>query len=268
MPSLSLVMILYNEREYLEVSKKEFFDQFDQLVFVDMGSTDGSLDVIASCPPDRTTLVSIERRALFDHGFAHARNVGSKAASCDWVFTVDADEIVDPAEFSLLRERLARTEKSVCGVDRRNYEAQADLGLHDWRGIAANAPFQEETHRRLHRSAGDVCWQGMIHEELWIGNESAFFHQEHIPVTLHHLSAYRTNSPNSEKGIMYAWLTLRAFSDPPARIGTNQWWFDHYVPQHYMALCAMANDFADRYDLQKFDTETMRAVIERELQSA
>ena len=268
MPSLSLVMILYNEREYLDISRKTFFDQFDQLVFVDMGSTDGSLDVIASCPPDRTTLISIERRTLFDHGFAHARNIGSEAASCDWIFAVDADEIVDSAEFALLRERIARTEKHVCGVGRRNYETQAGLGLHDWRAIAANAPFHEETHRRLHRSASDACWQGMIHEELWINDESAFFHHEHIPVTLHHLSAYRTNTPDSEKGIMYAWLTLRAFSVPSARIGTNSWWFDNYVPQHYVALCAMANDFADQYDLQKFDADAVRSMVEMELQSS
>lgn len=68
----------------------------DEVVVVDSGSTDRTLEICAGYP------VKVLRTSWL--GFARTKQLGVEAATNDWVFSLDADEVVTPE----LREGIAR----------------------------------------------------------------------------------------------------------------------------------------------------------------
>jgi glycosyltransferase involved in cell wall biosynthesis len=109
-PEISLVIPVYNEEENLPVLAAEIKTAMEPLgrpyevLYVDDGSTDGSLQVMLRLAREdpRTRIVRQRRNsgqsAAFDAGFRHARG--------DVVVTLDADLQNDPADVPRLLERM------------------------------------------------------------------------------------------------------------------------------------------------------------------
>lgn len=94
MPKISIIIPLYNkeaeiERTILSVLHQNYRDF--ELVVVNDGSTDGSLNVINSISDVRVRVVSQENA-----GVSAARNRGIKEAKGDYVLLLDADDILLP----------------------------------------------------------------------------------------------------------------------------------------------------------------------------
>ncbi|HVH68004.1 MAG TPA: glycosyltransferase [Gemmatimonadales bacterium] len=108
---LSLVIPVYNERESLPVLVDEIERALDgrryEIVAVDDGSTDGSLDVLKALKRDHSELhivafvANAGQTAAFAAGFAAARG--------RVVVTLDADLQNDPADIPVLVTELERT---------------------------------------------------------------------------------------------------------------------------------------------------------------
>ncbi len=214
-----------------------------------MGSTDGSLDIISAYPVEKTRLVKMSRADLFRSGFAYARNLGAQHAGGDWIFSIDADEVISVSEIEELRRRLADSTHDLYRVRRHNYDAREGLTPADWPEIVRTIPFHDETHRRLYRRNSTVTWRGLVHEELQKQGPAQDLNEGHLDTTIHHLLAYRIQSRDDEKGGLYSYLVLRAFYDSSLRDGINSWWFDHYVPSYSGDLHKMAHAFCVRYGL-------------------
>jgi len=103
---LSLVIPLYNERESLEELHERISAALDgmgadaELLFIDDGSTDGSLEVLKVLRA-RDTRVKIVR-FLTNQGKAAALQTGFDRAEGEYVITMDADLQDDPAEIPAL----------------------------------------------------------------------------------------------------------------------------------------------------------------------
>ncbi|MEA3286106.1 MAG: glycosyltransferase family 2 protein [Candidatus Marinimicrobia bacterium] len=102
MSLISIVVPLFNEDESLaellsqvEKSLESSSHQFE-IIFIDDGSTDGSLDLIRemAVSDTRVRVISFQR----NHGKAAALNAGFKAANGDYVITMDADLQDNPEE--------------------------------------------------------------------------------------------------------------------------------------------------------------------------
>ena len=110
-PDLSLVIPVYNERENLPPLIAEIVaalrGQRYEVVAVDDGSTDGSLEVLKALKRDHPQLhiVSFERNAGQTAAFA----AGFRAARGRVVVTLDADLQNDPADVPRVVETLERT---------------------------------------------------------------------------------------------------------------------------------------------------------------
>ena len=108
---LSIVIPLYNERESLALlteaitSALQNFSGGYEIVFVDDGSTDGSLDVIRTLKAAHGPLV---RAIAFNrnYGKAAALSVGIAAAGGERIVTMDADLQDDPAAVPELLRKL------------------------------------------------------------------------------------------------------------------------------------------------------------------
>jgi glycosyltransferase involved in cell wall biosynthesis len=107
---ISVVVPLYNEERSLEELYREIAgplearDQPFEVVFVDDGSTDGSLAVLTQLHDETTNVVVVHLRRNF--GKAAALQAGFLEARGDVVVTIDADLQDDPAEIPRLLAKL------------------------------------------------------------------------------------------------------------------------------------------------------------------
>jgi glycosyltransferase involved in cell wall biosynthesis len=107
---VSVVVPLLNEEHSLEALHHEIANALDsraepwEVVFVDDGSTDGSMDVLTRLNAETTNVVVVHLRRNF--GKAAALQAGFLEARGDFVVTIDADLQDDPAEIPQLLAKL------------------------------------------------------------------------------------------------------------------------------------------------------------------
>ncbi|MHC4214924.1 MAG: pentapeptide repeat-containing protein [Planctomycetota bacterium] len=98
-PGISLCMIVKNELENLKKNLSPLFNEFPEIVVVDTGSDDGTREYLDTLSPHVKILDFI-----WLDDFSAARNEYLKAATCDWIYWMDADEYLDPEYVSILKE--------------------------------------------------------------------------------------------------------------------------------------------------------------------
>jgi glycosyltransferase involved in cell wall biosynthesis len=100
-PRLSVCLIAKNEERFLDGCLKSVRGLADQIVLVDTGSTDRTVEIA------RSHGAEVHFRA-WDDDFSAARNAALLHARGDWVLILDADEEVSPAHHQALRAMLER----------------------------------------------------------------------------------------------------------------------------------------------------------------
>ena len=97
MATISLCMIVKNEADILARCLDTVVDIMDEIIIVDTGSTDKTKEVAA-----RYT------EQIFDfewiHDFAAARNFAFSKASCEYIYSADADEVIDEVNRKRFKE--------------------------------------------------------------------------------------------------------------------------------------------------------------------
>ncbi len=88
MASISVCMIVKNEEKVLERCLRSLQGIWDELIIVDTGSSDKTKE-IASCFTDKI----YDFRWIDD--FSAARNFAFSKAGCDYIYSADADEVID-----------------------------------------------------------------------------------------------------------------------------------------------------------------------------
>jgi glycosyltransferase involved in cell wall biosynthesis len=151
----SITIPLHNEREsitllygrvmqVMESSRQPF-----ECVFVDDGSTDGSLSLLQEIAllDDRVTVVGLRQNA----GKSAALSAGFSAARGDFIITLDGDLQHDPADIPRFIEKLEEGYDIVCGCRTRRSEGSwlrrlstgcanwvlgqlTGIRIHDWGG--------------------------------------------------------------------------------------------------------------------------------------
>jgi dolichol-phosphate mannosyltransferase len=112
-PEISVVIPLYNEEENLPILQKELFSALDglpfEIVFVDDGSTDGTLAAVE--PRLQVRVVQFEKNA----GQSAAMHAGIHAARGRIIVLLDGDLQNDPADIPRLLAEIAAGADLVCG---------------------------------------------------------------------------------------------------------------------------------------------------------
>lgn len=135
-------MIVKNEQPFLDGCLKSLRGLVDEIVIVDTGSTDASVDIA------RAHGARIIKYAWHDD-FAAARNVGLDAAGSDWILYIDADE------------RLAETTRDDlrAGLDAADVHAARLLFR-----VSSNSTLYREF--RLFRNDPRLRFKGAMHETI------------------------------------------------------------------------------------------------------
>ena len=95
--TISACMIVKNEEEMLENCLRSIRDWVDEIVIVDTGSTDRTVEIAKSFG------ATVYHQAWEDN-FSRHRNYSMDKATCDWIFIIDADEKVRQESVPRLRE--------------------------------------------------------------------------------------------------------------------------------------------------------------------
>jgi len=149
-PAVSIIIPTYNRRQLIARSIESVLNQTYrdfELIIVDDGSTDGTGEVVAGFNDERIRYIRCEE----NRGEAAARNVGIKAARCDYIAYQDSDD-------EWLPEKLARQMELL-----KNASPQF--------GVIYTGFWKTENHRRIYIPFSWVNQKnGDIHKELLKGN--------------------------------------------------------------------------------------------------
>ena len=151
MIKISLCMIVKNEEKILKRCLDSVADLMDELIIVDTGSTDRTKEIAASYAGAK----------LYDftwiNDFAAARNFAFSKASCDYIYSADADEVLDEENrerFRILKEAMLPEIEIV----QMKYAGQLNYGT------VYN--YDEEYRPKLFKRVRNFIWEGAVHETI------------------------------------------------------------------------------------------------------
>jgi tetratricopeptide (TPR) repeat protein len=145
---LSLCMIVRDEEEMLPRCLSAVADAVDEIVIVDTGSTDQTVEIARSFGAQ---VISHE----WTGSFAEARNVSFDAAGGDWLMYLDADEVLVREDAELLRSLTRRTWREAFYLSETNYTGDLDDGT----AVTHNA-------LRVFRNRPEYRFEGRLHEQI------------------------------------------------------------------------------------------------------
>jgi len=108
-PTISLCMIVKNEEEHLPKALNSVKDAVDEIIIVDTGSTDNTVEIAKS----------FGARVYYyewNNDFASARNEALKYATCDWILSMDADEEMKKEDIIKLKEIIRNISNDFLGI--------------------------------------------------------------------------------------------------------------------------------------------------------
>ena len=151
-PTLSVCMIVKNEASVLKRCLESVHGLVNQLVIVDTGSTDQTVQIAADFGAQIISFPWID-------DFSAARNAGLAHAKGEWVFSIDADEVLDAQSQTKLRRildpELNRIDTGGFRVLQRNQQPAGEV-----------AKYQDVIYTRLFRNHPNIRYEGLIHEQV------------------------------------------------------------------------------------------------------
>jgi len=150
MVTISVCMIVKNEEAVLRRCLDSMADLVDEIIIVDTGSTDKTKEIAAEYT-----------KKIFDfewiQDFSAARNFAFSKATCDYIYSADADEVLDEENrlrFKVLKENLFPEIEIV----------QMKYGNQLQYGTVYN--FDEEYRPKLFKRVREFRWIEPIHETI------------------------------------------------------------------------------------------------------
>lgn len=201
---LSVVIITKNEAHIIGKVLQSLQGISDDIVIVDSGSTD---DTIAICKSFHATVIE----TTWD-GYGANKNKGIKAAKNDWIFSLDADEAVDPELAEVLKKLQPSDENIVYKLRRRSFFCDKLIRYGVWG--------EDKTLRIFKRSI--ASWDlAEVHEKLEFNREvkEVFLKGCLLHYTTSNLTDY------SNKTIEYARLNAKKYFQKGKKAGFVKLYF-------------------------------------------
>lgn len=206
-PTLGIVAIAKNEERDLPHFLQHLDNWADEIVIVDNGSTDGTLDLLAHAGQHVKT-ISCEMDPT--EGFSGLRNKGIETATSDWLLHMDIDERV-PAELAEeITRRIADTDFNGFRYRRLNFFLHHPMrggGWQHWNhaqlGRRGFHRFKNPIHEECVITGGDGA-TGQLDEEMWHLNDADFV--ERVSKNLRYMQM--SGQQILDKGLRIRWYHL------------------------------------------------------------
>lgn len=150
MSTLSVCLIVKNEKEVIGRCLDSLYDAVDEIVIYDTGSDDGTQAICKSY--DKVKLI----QGYWDMDFARARNESFKHATCDYLMWADADDVLEELTVNWIKKA---KEKNFYGYDNimMNYVYTTDDN---------GNPLTYSYRERIVKAENKPKWVGEIHEVM------------------------------------------------------------------------------------------------------
>jgi glycosyltransferase involved in cell wall biosynthesis len=146
-PTISCCMIVKNEEAFLEQCLESVKDYVDEIIIVDTGSTDGTVE-IANCYTDKVYFHP------WEGSFSKARNQALAYATCDWIFQIDGDEELVKGSGDKLQEAVLEA-------------GSADAYLVNIISTYSNGKKKaRHNFERLFKNNGIIHYEGIVHNRV------------------------------------------------------------------------------------------------------
>ncbi|MGK8429725.1 glycosyltransferase [Bacillus cereus] len=170
-PTISLCMIVKNEEHCIEECLKHVYNLVDEIIIVDLGSSDNTINIC------KKYTKNVYCKTWNNH-FAEARNFGIEKATKDWIFYLDADEVIEKIKPASLKELLKKTQATIISLPILNYVGEGNLIDNDQIFIFYQT--------RIFKNGIGMKFQGRVHETLCMPDEILESDIETLKINIHH----------------------------------------------------------------------------------
>jgi len=209
-PTISLCMIVKNEEKFLPQCLESVKDYVDEIVIVDTGSTDSTVD-IARKYTDKVFFHPWEGH------FSKHRNQSIKYATKDWIFILDADEVLVKECAQAVRESIKNESiDSIYVVVRNAFDGGTGEAVHN--------------SIRIFRNNGKICYEGRVHNRI-VGTEMSKIY----PITILHEGYNLPREESRKKFVRTSELLKKEIEENP----------QHPRAYHYLAASYLSEEMLE-----------------------
>ncbi|WP_263840188.1 glycosyltransferase family 2 protein [Salinibacter sp.] len=167
-PLVSILIPCYNAEPWLGQTLESALEQTwpeTEIIVVDDGSTDQSLDIARSFEQRGVTVVTQKNR-----GACVARNRALQEAKGDYIQFLDADDLLDPNKIKVQMHRLLNEDSGVIASAawERLYEASGDVGFEDINLHFRDRPFYTDYDSGIEWTIDAVQGKDMFPPHAWL----------------------------------------------------------------------------------------------------
>jgi len=163
--TISACMIVKDEEELLPGCLDSVRDWVDEIVVVDTGSTDRTIEIAESYG-------ARVFHQPWEGNFSKHRNYSIELATCDWIFIIDADERFSNKDVPLLLDSVNRGEHKIISVN--VFNLYGSIG-HKLTSVNSMRFFRRELNLR---------YRGIVHNSLYVPEGITI---SRAPITMEHL---------------------------------------------------------------------------------
>ncbi len=211
--SIAAALIVKNEGEFLAECLSGLRGLADEIVVVDTGSTDDTVEVARRFGARVTYF-------LWCDDFAAARNEAIWLCTSDWIFVIDADERLNPSDLPHLRE-LAQGPEDLCyRFTTRNYTN--NRAVSEFAAVQPDDPLNRgfegwypSAKIRLFPNHKGIRFEGKVHELVNASVEEAGLRIADSPIPIHHYPLARDAERIRQKQAQYIRLGLEKMQSNP-----------------------------------------------------
>lgn len=251
MPKLSVLYLVRNEEALIGKSMASVAQIADEIVVVDTGSKDGTLAICRQFKNVKVVSYS------WVHDFSKPRNFGLRQCTGDWVLYIDADELLDAASASAIRDAVNASKANVAGYSIHvcDHEGQ-------WDPLAPKRaePFFESPQLRLFRRLQSVSFEGKATESVRKSVVATGSAIDTLPATIHHFLWRGKGEDHAKLKIAYYGKLGARLSSPLAAEqvdGDRAMPVEESIPAKVaIAMCAYNGVNATRQCLKSISTHT------------
>ncbi len=178
---LSVCMIVKNEQEFIENCLKSIQPIADEIIVVDTGSSDKTLEIARAFAAKIFSFQWI-------NDFSAARNEALKQATGDWILHLDADETLEETSAGKIRPLISTTDSDALIVSVRNYHPPQDM-----------VKYLDSGQIRLFRNRPEYRYRNAIHEQITFSIEENGGSIKDAPLLIHHFGYQTGNAQKAER---------------------------------------------------------------------
>jgi glycosyltransferase involved in cell wall biosynthesis len=209
-PRISLCMIVKNEEKLLPQCLESIKDVVDEIIIVDTGSTDRTVE-IAEKYTDKIYFHP------WEEDFSKHRNQSISYATGEWIFILDADEVLSPESGKAILEAVKdESIDSIYATVKNSFDKSRGEAVHN--------------SLRFFRNNGSIHYEGRVHNRV-VGEKV----RKIYPITIYHEGYNLPPEESRKKFIRTTTILKREIEENP----------QHPRAYHYLAASYLSEEMYD-----------------------